>query len=219
MDLVIIFAFIMSAVLMMAMYRFGYLEDKIRYNNPVQAKGLCSKVISKVEKDFLSLGGECNSEFYENPEIVSNINKMAENNVNIRFLFGPNFDIESIDLLRLRLANKIKMRRLKKRYIGDHFKIADAKFVYVAKEHDALDEDRKGYILSSFRDASEKKILFEKLWRDAEEVDVEKMVCNASQFPDEFLKDEWIREHEAKWGTQSGFIKKTQNSEKRPASA
>jgi len=213
-------AFIGGGAITVAMYYFGYFEDKISYhNNSTQAKRLCSNVFSRVEKEFFSLGGEFNSAFYNNVEIRSNLNNIIQKGVVPRLLFGPNFDIESVDLLKLKLGNKIQIRRLKKKQMGDHFKVADSKFVYVAKPHVSLGDDKSGFILSSIRDASKKKILFETLWESAEEFDVVDKVRSASVFQPSFLEPKWLEKNPAEWGIQSGFIKMGEDSKARPANA
>ena len=199
------------------MFRSGYFEDKVKYNTITEAKRLCSKVISKANEEFIVLGGECNSEFYENGSIPHAINKMVEKEIQPRFLFGPNFDIESFDLLKLSDKGKLKMKRLKRKYIGEHFKVADSKFIYIANPHGSLGEDRKGYILSSSKIALEKKMKFEELWRKADDFDVRSMVLKASEFPDDYLTTAWLEKNEAEWGKTSGFIKKIEKEKIRSA--
>lgn len=196
------------------MFRTGYFEDKIKYNDPIEAKILCSEVISKAKVEFVALGGECNSEFYDNNRILQSINRMTEKKIQARFLFGPNFDIKSYDLLKLAKEDKIKMRRLKRKCMGDHFKISDSKFIYVAKPHSQLGDDREGYISSSSHNAFKLKKKFEDLWENAEDFNVINMVREASVFPNKYLEDDWLEKNDAKWVENSGFIVKESGTEK-----
>lgn len=201
---------ITTTLVVIAMHLDGYFEDKFEYHNSNQAKVLCAEITSKAKKEVIALGGECNSEFYdENDSMISSLQQNAEKGIHTRFLFGPNFDINSLTLLKLARENKIKMRRLKRRWKGEHFKIADIEFLYVGNPHEMLDIERTGYIMRSPRNALKKKILFEEEWKKSEKFDVDEMVLKATEFPEKYLEPGWLKNYDGEWGKTAGFIKKS----------
>jgi len=208
--------FLASVFLIIALSLKGFVDDIFRFYTKEDAIKFCGEVAQKTNHDYFSLGGECNAEFYEDKDIIRNLSKLIEKNVKIRILFGPNYDLRSIHLLEyaLKFPFQIEVRRLKRRYPGDHFKVADDEFIHVGYTHPPLASEREGYIKRSRATASAYKQIFEEYWKSAEIFNIEKMVCKAKPIDKQYLDESWMKVNDAIWGRSSGFITiNTENSE------
>ena len=200
--------FLAAISLFLALSLKGFVQDILRFHTKDDAIRYCSKIAQAAHHDYFSLGGECNAEFYENRSIITNLSGLISQNVKIRILFGPNYDIRSINLLRnaLEHSSQIEVRRLKKRYMGDHFKVADEEFIHVGYSHPPLASEREGYIMRSRSAAGAYKNIFELNWDSAETLDIKEMVCRARPIEDRYLTEEWMEKYDAIWGESAGFI-------------
>lgn len=207
-------------IMVIALHLGGYVNDIKEYHNPEDAKRLYADIMSRAKHDLLILGGECSSDFYLDPDITNEINILDSKKIPSSILFGPNYDIKSVQWLDYarRHPDLIKIRRMKRRFNGEHFKIVDNTLLYIAFPHDSMAPDREGYVEKSQSTAIKKKRLFDELWQSAESFDVEKEICRAKPFEKKYLDEKWMADHDCEWGEHSGFIIRDEKTpEPRPA--
>ncbi|NCN64546.1 MAG: hypothetical protein GW779_04635 [Candidatus Altiarchaeum hamiconexum] len=185
-DANIIFSLLfLCAVIFIMVLEFSLFRDRKKFESLEEDVEICNKyILSNDKKDICILSGEAYSGFYE--EMKENIENIIENNGKIRFLCGPEFDINSITLLELAKEKKIEIRLLKKRE-ERHFKVADDKYFCISDPHGSGSDKRSGWIEHSPFRAIKYKTKFENLWKKANVFDVENVLKDEKSFQKESL--------------------------------
>ncbi len=195
----LILSFTCAVFFMIAMYFAEFFEDRRRYKGFKVALHECRKIFSMAKTNIYIVSGEGNSEFFEG--IKKTLEMNANKGIDIRLVFGPNLDICSTTVLELAKDKKIKLKRLNKRVNGEHFKIMDDEYLYIADPHFQLEQEKSGYVQHSMIKTSKYNGKFRKLWEKAEDFNIVEIVKTAKPIEVEVTD-------EGKWGLNAGFIKK-----------
>ena len=203
------------------LYLKGFFLSRRYWEGPEEGKKNCLKIMSRCKEGFCFLGGEGNSEFMEDEYIEEKMQELINDKIKIRFLFGPHYDVKSATFLRWAKEGRVEMKWLNTRE-EEHFKVVDRKHIQVSLKHKALEEERKGYISFSEKEAQEKYHYFESLWKKAEPFDPVKRIEEAENGCVKFERifrerKEEERYKNCKWGIDAGFIKKGPERDPVPA--
>jgi hypothetical protein len=213
---------LISFISLIALHTGGYLNDLKVYTNQEDAKQFCADIMEKAEQELLILGGECSSEFYDDPDIKKAMLTLIERRIRFRILFGPDYDVHSSELLKYVCLHPdlFEIRRMKRRFADEHFKIVDTMFIHIASPHGPISLEREGYVEKSRSIALQRKYLFEKVWQTAEPFEVRKALCSARPIDKKYLERSWLITRDSEWGDQAGFIAMDKDEQKvRPATA
>lgn len=193
-------------------YPKGLFLGRKYWEGPEEGKKNCMKIMSGCKEEFCFLGGEGNSRFMEDEEIKERMQELIDEEIKIRFLFGPHYDVKSVAFLRWAKEGKVEMRWLNTRE-EEHFKVVDRGYIQVSLKHEALEEERNGYIAFSVKEAQEKYDYFELLWEKAELFDPVKRIEEAEngcvEFERIFRERKPVERYkDCQWGIDAGLIKK-----------
>lgn len=183
--------------------------DEIETKNHDESIAFCKLTINKTKSEFDSLGGELNSDFFQDPDIISNIRTKIDEGVKFRFLFGPDLDINSVWLMYWAREDKIEMRRLKQKYVNEHFKIADGTLMDLHASNEPLQHAEYNVLVNSKGASQKRKEIFDQLWKQAEKFDVDEALKGAKPIEEKYIKNDYMKSSTGIWGENSGFIKKS----------
>lgn len=81
-------------------------------------------------KNIDIFSGELNSKFYNTPGMADTFKGMEGKGVTVNCVYGPSFDIETIELAKLAVAGEVNLFRLNKRSDNEvHFRMVDKKHI------------------------------------------------------------------------------------------
>jgi len=120
--------------------------------------------------------GELNSHFYNRPNVVDKFKELVDKGVTVNCVYGPMFDIETVEFAKMAVAGKINLFQLDKRDDNEvHFRMVDKKHIsHDLRSHPVCG----GYVGGRFdinpNDLS--KLYFrwklKKIWKNARKVNI-----------------------------------------------